>query len=144
MQNIIIEKTWQYVSEDFFQLKIECNNEHAVVNSIIYADCKKISELANSLETFRGKENEEYSWEINYYEERNAKPLIVKIKSKDNFGHIKIEISMVLGDEATNGNYQYYCTMLIETELGLLNRFGSKMKIFLSPQFGANISLIGE
>ena len=135
MDNLIFKKIWQ--DDNLLELNIIGMCDYVKVQQDCYISKKDLEELANKIKKINdtsekiylefGKKDGDYT---------PAFSLLIMPKNKN--GHIKIEVDMEINDIETR---THRCMFFVNTELGLLEKFGEKMKKIKDFEVGKNIFL---
>jgi len=139
MNNISIERIWQ--DNDFFEIRVTAASQFARATTNVYITDTDILQLANILATFPQESNPEINWQISE-SAKIQKNLSLKVLQKDKFGHVLIEVYMVIKDGNCGENH--HCCFYIETEMGLLNTFGKRLLAINKPILGTKVVLVDE
>ncbi|MCC8043679.1 MAG: hypothetical protein LIO69_09295 [Oscillospiraceae bacterium] len=135
MDNIIIEKIWQ--DDLMFEILITSYSKNAIISSCGYVTNDFIEEeSAKILDFLKGD-----IFECNIDLGIEADDVIAfhsKIQ-KDKAGHIILDITQVLNDDA---NPIHTCSCFIKTEFGILENFIKKLLFLPKAEIGDKISLL--
>ena len=140
MDNIIIKKIWNdsYVIEcnNFFEIKLICINEFITISQNVYMTDEIAKRLAKTI-----KKSINNRTEARFYVSINKEEsgVLIKVFPADVHGHILIEMKMEIND---NDKKIHYATFYIETEIGLLDKFASKISQLISLEIDEEVSLI--
>jgi len=139
MNNLSIERIWQ--DNDFFEIRVTAVSQLVQATTNVYITDSDILQLANALATFPQKSDSEISWQVS---ESSAiqKNLSLKVLQKDKFGHLLVEVYMIIKDGDCGENH--HCCFYIQTEIGLLNTFGKRLSVINEPNLGAKITLVDD
>jgi len=139
MNNLSIERIWQ--DNDFFEIRVTAVSQLVQATTNVYITNSDILQLANALATFPQKSDSEISWQVS---ESSAiqKNLSLKVLQKDKFGHLLVEVYMIIKDGNCGENH--HCCFYIQTEIGLLNTFGKRLSVINEPNLGAKITLVDD
>ena len=135
MDNLIFKKIWQ--DEDLLELNIIAMCDYVKIHQDCYISKKSLDDLANNIKKINdtsekiylefGKKDGDYT---------PAFSLLIMPKNKN--GHIKIEVDMEINDIETR---THRCMFFVNTELGMLERFGENMKKIKDFEVGESIFL---
>lgn len=135
MDNLILKKIWQ--DEDLLELNIIGMCDYVKAHQDCYISKKDLEKLANEIKKINdtsekiylefGKKDGDYT---------PAFSLLIMPKNKN--GHIKIEVDMEINDIETR---THRCMFFVNTELGMLERFGEKLKRIKDFEIGRMICL---
>ncbi|MEA4833156.1 MAG: hypothetical protein VB118_11150 [Oscillospiraceae bacterium] len=123
MDNLLIKRVWEDI--DFFEIEVIAQSKLIRASIRSYTTSEAINELAIRLSTFPKKNNDRYLWENGVKGNSSTPFLSLEIWCSDMLGHIIIEVYMELDD---GGSYdKHNCCFFINTEVGLLQRFGKSL-----------------
>lgn len=136
MNNLLFKKIWQ--DDDMIEIKIEAESEYARARQTCYVQEYKLLEIADDIKKYIEDFTNSCYIQIGEKEGNSTPAFSMNILSADNFGHIKIEVDIEIEDceERLHRNIFY-----IESELGLLESFGKKLKTFYNTEIGDMISM---
>ncbi len=121
MDNIYIKKTWE--DGELIELLVKAQSEFVIINQKCYIskdDLKKNSEIIkkyiqSNLQTYV---------EFGKIEGNYSPAFSMELYPCDDYGHVVIEMDMEIVDNKTRA---HRCKFFINTEMGLLERFGEKL-----------------
>lgn len=122
--NIILKTVW--ADRELLEVRFTCINYFVTATSDYYLTRDSIRSLSQKIRLFLRKQQDEY-WQSGEYGEQTTPCISFQISHKDALGHVEIEVFMEIND----GGYlsRHTCCFSIETEIGLLQTFGSKLEI---------------
>ena len=140
VDNIRIERIWQ--DEDFFEILVTCNNDVITASTEVYVTNLAIKQLQNEIAQFLQFKKTEIFWKSGERGNQTTSCVEFKICMKDSNGHVLIEAFMELNDGGSLDKHT--CCFFINTELGMLQDFNSKLGMLINPMIGTNVSLVEE
>lgn len=123
MDNICIKKIWE--DEELIELYVKAQSEFVMINQTCYISLDDLIKNSNKI-----KEYIQNSRIVTYVEfgkkDGNFSPAFsLEIFPCDNYGHLAIEADMEIVDNKTR---MHRCKFYINTELGILEKFGEKLQ----------------
>lgn len=140
VDNIKIERIWQ--DEDFFEISVTCSNNVITASTEVYVTDLSIKQLQNEIAQFLQFEKSEIFWKSGERGNQTTPCVEVNICMKDSSGHVLIESFMELNDGGSLDKHT--CCFYINTELGMLHEFNSKLSMLINPVIGTRVSLVEE
>ena len=138
MDNIIIKK--QYQDNDLIELRVTAQSEIICVYQSCYVQDSAIINNANRIIAFSSNYEEDVYLEFGVKTGNYTPAFSMLIMKADSFGYLKIEMDMEIDD---NDIRSHRCKFYINSELGLVERFGYKLKaLTTTSEEGTEISLI--
>ena len=140
IDNIKIEKIWQ--DEDFFEVLVTCSNNMITASTEVYVTELAVKQLQNEIDQFLELKKPDIFWKSGERGNQSTPCVEFKMCMKDSSGHVLVETFMELND---GGNLdKHICCFYINTELGMLHDFNSKLSTLMSPVIGTSVSLVEE
>lgn len=134
MDLLYFKKIWQ--DTEFFEVELFAQSSFAMAKTNSYTDSNKINQLSSKLLSFTS--NDKYLWE-NGVKGNEYAPFVSLYFESDCCGHVNIEIYAEINDGGTYDKHN--CCFFINSELGLLYKFGKNLKLLISDDIGVKISL---
>ena len=143
MDNIIIDKIW--IDEQFYELRLSFESKKINCNINLYMQDDTILQLQREIETYLNNPHTcKLLWKV---EGEDSKEVIIASKNFDSRGHLALDIKVrgktcydnISIDEDILDDFA--CNFSIETELGLLQEFGIKLKKLCDGKICTRISL---
>jgi hypothetical protein len=140
LDNLLFERIWQ--DKDFFELRITASSRVAKATVDCYAIDEDILDLSKGLSVFPKTVDDELFWSLSEKGEKYTPYFSMRVFCKDKYGHIRIEVYLEIcdGGPLESHNTCFY----IDTEAGLLNKFGEKVKCLIKPEVGTKVSIYDE
>ena len=144
MDNIIFKKIWNdtgAISNDnnfLFEVKLTCTNENIIVSEKYYMCDNLEKKIAEAIKKVIEKQREQII-DFTKKKEKIIEGYSFKILPPDAHGHNLIFIEMGIGNDCKK---EHHSTFIIETELGLLEKFGNKIEKMTELGLDEEISLI--
>lgn len=140
VDNIKIEKNWQ--DEDFFEVLATCSNNVITASTEVYVTELAVKQLQNEIDQFLQFKKTDIFWKSGERGNQSTPCVGFKMCMKDSRGHVLIEIFMELNDGGDLD--KHICCFYINTELGILQDFNSKLSALMNPVIGTSVSLVEE
>ena len=137
MMQLSIERIWE--DKSFFEIEISAKSEFVCAKVRSYTTEESIKALASSIESFPKNDNDRYLWENGTKGDGFPPFVSLEFWCKDRRGHIMIEVYMEIDDGASYNRHN--CCFYIETEIGLLNDFGSSLISLCEKGIGRKVTL---
>jgi hypothetical protein len=137
MGNIIFEKLEQY--DSFMEVEVTGISKFACVNTRVYIADEHLSVLASLVQQFCYDTSSHFYWENGEKGDRTTTSVSLEFVHKDTLGHIVVELYMELDDGGSLNKHN--CCFYVETELGLLERFGQRLGVLKHQHNGERIAL---
>lgn len=143
--NIIFEKTWDDYNGfnnvgNLFQINVTAYNYFVKINNFsFYMDEKYAKNLSDLINRYI-KENKAVVFEHKNSVYNNEK-MLIEIKQANSHGHIIINLKI---ENSDNGGNKNNVELFVETELGLLEKFGKDILELVKGETGYKISLNKE
>lgn len=133
MDNIKISKLWE--NEEFFEVSLEATS--------VYVSAKQTCYTQNTEMKNNGRKIKEYSYNqtddcyVEFGEKKgNSTPAFsLLFHAVDAVGHVQIEVDMEIDD---NKDRKHRCIFYVESELGLIEKFGENL-IKMSSNYNIHI-----
>lgn len=122
MNLLSFEKVWK--GDELYEIELKAESEFIKIKTKSYADPEKITELAERLLSFPQKKNDRFLWE-NGIKGDGYTPCFSLEFECDERGRVKIEVYSEIDDGASFEKHN--CCFFIESEIGLVNRFGKSL-----------------
>lgn len=140
MDNIIFKRVWQ--DDDFFSVMITCSSPLVTAMTEYYVSETIINELICLIEEFVSGRQTKAKWQSGAFGNGTTPCISLEFVKQDSRGHIRIEAVMEIED---GGNLDMHkCCFYINTELGLLERFGKRLRKINQPDITASAYLNDE
>ena len=137
MDTITFKKIWE--DERCFELEIAAQSECVGAKTTCYADAETISRLAACCSRFPCVGKAPCRWECGRRGDGTTPYVSLEIVHYDRSGHVRIEIFMELDDGGPLSRHT--CCFFVQTELGALNRFGSRLSALVQRGVGQTAAL---
>lgn len=122
MDQITFKKVW--TDECFFEIKVCASNEFITAYQYCYADNDMIREASEKILHYIAAYKDPVFLEFGKKEGNYTPAFSMYILPADPRGHLKIEMDMEIDDNDTRS---HRCCFYVNTELGLLERFGERL-----------------
>lgn len=140
VDNIKIERIWQ--DEDFFEILVTCSNNVITASTEVYVTELAVKQLQNEIDQFLQLKKSDIFWRSGERGNQSTPCVEFKMCMKDSSGHVLVEIFMELNDGGDLDKHT--CCFYINTELGMLHGFNSKLSTLMNPVIGTSVSLVEE
>lgn len=137
MDKISIQKIWS--DADFFEIEVYAQSELICSKVNSYTTAAAINELALHLISFPENSHDKYIWKNGIKGDESTPFISLEFWCKDELGHIVVEVYMEIDDGAPYSRHN--CCYFINTEVGLLNRFGNGLLSLNNAEVGKKITL---
>lgn len=137
MDNIILEKIWQ--EEDLIELKITVNSEYASAYQNCYIQDKNLKTISNSIVEYSCNSKKTCYVEFGKKEGNYTPAFSMYFLPSDEYGHIKIEVDIEIAD---NNVLAHRCSFYVNSELGLIEKFGMCIIDLITEKEGVKVSLV--
>ena len=130
MDNMVIRKMWSddgsvlWDSNFLFGMKLTCINDNLTISEEYYMCNENAKKISNTIKKFVKTYKEQKVDFINK-KENTIEGFSFRILPADSSGHVLIEVEMGSG---WNTKQNHYSIFNIKTELGLLEKFGSRIE----------------
>ena len=138
MDNIWIEKKWQ--EDSLIELKISANSEFVTAYQDCYIQDCALDEISKKIGMYIVEKGESPCYLEFGHKEGNYTPAFsMNIFPKDSSGHVKIEVDMEIND---NDLRAHRCCFYVNSELGLIEAFGSSLRRLITGEVGEEVALL--
>ena len=135
--NIVFTKIYEDIH--LIELYVVCSSSVATIRSRIYVDGSMIGRLAKRIKRFLNSKTKEVLWANEDKGNDSTACLSLRFLKKDNQGHIAVEVFAELDD---GGDFtEHNCCFYVNTEHGLLMRFGESLSLLDDAPLGFEIQL---
>ena len=138
MDNIILKKIWQ--EADLIEIEVSIDSEFVVAKNNYYVSTNSILDCQRIIFDFINKKSKECNLEFGKIGEGNV-PCFNLNLFQDRTGHVLIDVFFELDDGSMP---KHQCSCYIKTEIGLLDKFASKIRFLADLSLGTRISLLPE
>ena len=136
--NIRMEIIWQ--GDDYFEISLTCCNKMISATTNIYVTDEIINDLELSINQLVRNTKEMAIWKVGERGNDSIPCVELKFFQHDLHGRILIECFMEIDD---GGSFdKHNCCFYVNTELGLLQRFGLNVAFLKTKEKRASISLL--
>ena len=136
MDNIIIRKTYQ--DTDLIQFEIHAMAEFISAYQSCYVDEIGLKEHADKIMAYTKNYEKDCYLDFGEKEGNYTPSFSLHLLKADLRGHAKIEVDLEIDD---NNERKHRCCFYVQSELGLIEKFGKAMRGFSSAEIGAEIRL---
>ena len=138
MDNIIIKKIYQ--DSDLIELSVRAESEYIKIVQSCYVQISMINDFASEIISFPNNYKDSLYLEFGNKLGNYTPAFSMLIASSDLCGHVKIEMDMEIDD---NNMRLHRCKFYIRSELGLIEKFGKKLRYLVLPttEIGDEIEL---
>ena len=137
MDNITLERVWE--DAEIFQIEVLAESAWVKASVRSYTDVSSLKELSSKIFNLTNMKISEFIWENGKKGVGFTPYVSFACRHKDKKGHIQIEVYMEIDD---GGSYEKHnCCFYIDTELGLLNKFGESLLNLNVSGIGYKVSL---
>ena len=134
--NITFEKSWE--DEYCFEVKIQVESEYASVWQKCYLSDQLVDDLSGIIADFCTGKNENAYFESGSKSGKHTPAFSFRL-SHDGKGHVTIETDMEIDDV---DDRSHRCTCSVNTEIGLLEQFGTRILRLKRGEIGTIVSLL--
>ncbi len=138
MDNICIKKVWE--DDGLIELFVKAQSQFATINQTCYISTEDLKNNAKSITEYTQNNLKTYV-EFGKIEGDFSPAFAMKLDPCDNYGHVIIEIDMEIDD---NQKREHRCKFFLNTELGLLEMFGEKLRSIIEMEINKCIYLYDE
>lgn len=134
--NIILKTVW--TDRRLLEVRFTCNNRFVTATSDYYLTRDSLQCLRQKIGSFLREQQDEY-WQSGEYGNQTTPCISFRFSNKDALGHVEIEIFMEIDDGGDLSRHT--CCFSVETEIGLLQTFVSKLEIISESGIDYSVSL---
>ena len=134
--NITIEKIWQ--EDDLIELNIKCSAECIIANQTCYIQASDLKDICEQITKCVRQSQQNCYVEFGKKEGNYTPAFSMDISEINASGNVKIEVDMEIAD---NDIRKHRCCFYVESELGLLEKFGLKLKKLIEGNIGNQVTL---
>ena len=136
MDNIIFEKIWQ--EGNLLELKVTANSMYVTAFQFCYVSKEQLDILAKKIHSYILNSESGCYWETGPKEGEFLSAFSLQISPAKSNGHMLIEVDIEIGDDTER---KHRCVFYVESELGLLERFGKSLCFLKESEYGEDIRL---
>lgn len=136
MDYLSFEKIWQ--DNELLELKISAGSEFVSAYQNCYIQDSALGAIAEEIAGYFCNYTEPCYLEFGKKEGANTPAFSMCILPADVSGHIKIEVDMEIDDNDTRA---HRCCFYVNSELGMVEKFGHSLKRLISGEIGEKVSL---
>lgn len=137
MDNIIFKKI--YHENNLIELKITASAEFITAYQTCYVDEVTLIETSDKIASYLNDWNTKCYIEFGKKKGNYTPAFSMEIFPASKHGYVKIEVDIEIDDNTTRS---HRCSFYIESEIGLLEKFGKSMKDLVLPYENIEISLL--
>ncbi len=134
--NILIEKIWQ--DNDLLELSIKCDSKFAVAIQTCYIQVSDLHDICNSIVNCTKYLQKNCYLEFGKKNGNFTPSFSMEIVEITSSGHVIIEVDVEIED---NDIRKHRSCFYVESELGLLEKFGIALKKLIKGDIGDCVSL---
>ena len=134
--NITMEKIWQ--EGDLLELNIKCSAEYITANQSCYVQSSDLNNICEQIIKCVKQLRQNCYMEFGKKEGNYTPAFSMDIIEISTSGHVKIEVDMEIAD---NDSRKHRCCFYVKSELGLLEKFGKKLKELIEGSIGDQVIL---
>ena len=138
MDNVIITKIWS--DADFFEVDIKFVSEYVVITQPYYLQEYQITNIVKELLALCNFSKSEIYIKLGEYDDKNRSSLFMHIITNKN-GCVKFDITMSIIDDSEP---VHKCSFFINSEIGLIYNFISKLETLCDIEVGEAINLSSD
>lgn len=121
MDNICVKKIWE--DEGLIELYVKAQSKFVTINQTCYISTDDLKKNTEIIKKYIQKNLQTYV-EFGKIEGNYTPSFSMELYPCDDYGHVVIEMDMEIVDNKTKA---HRCKFFINTELGLLEKFGEKL-----------------
>ena len=137
MDQITFEKVW--TDDCLFEIKVRASNEFITAYQYCYVDNNIIQEASDKILNYIANYKDPVVLEFGKKTGKYTPAFSMSILPADTRGHLKIEMDMEINDNDTRS---HRCCFYVNTELGLLERFGKQLTDLIKETEGITCHLL--
>ena len=134
--NIVMEKIWQ--ESDLLELRITCGSEYITANQTCYIQSSALETIHGQIAEYVENPHQSRSVEFGDKHGNHTPAFSMDILEISASGHVKIEVDMEIEDNDTR---KHRCLFYVKSELGMLERFGKRLKKLIHGDIGSQVIL---
>jgi hypothetical protein len=134
--NIIIKKV--YDEDGLIELEIIASSEFACAQQLCYVQDTDIEANADKIVEYSQNFKQDCYVEFGNKEGKYTPAFSLKFLQADSRGHLKIEVDIEIAD---NDDRKHRCSYYVESELGMVERFGIAIKNLVSSEINTECRL---
>ncbi len=124
--------------EPLLELKVTASSQYVKAFQSCYVSKAQLDCLANEIHLYICDSKKGFYWETGPKEGKFPGVLSLNILPAKMTGHVLIEIDLEIEDNFTRA---HKCVFFVESELGLLEKFGKRLSYLKEGEVGAEIRL---
>lgn len=138
MDNIYVKKIWE--DGELIEVSVKAKSEFATINQTCYISSEDVIKNANIIKKYI-QNNEQAYVEFGNKNGNYSPAFSMELFPCDNHGNVIVEVDMEIADNKTR---MHRCKFFINTELGMLERFGEKLRSINEMEIDKCIVLYDE
>jgi hypothetical protein len=136
MDNIIVQKV--YDEDGLIELKITASSEFITASQYCYIQDSDLKGNADKIMEYSKDFEKSYYIEFGKKKGQYTPAFSLKFLEADTRGHLKIEVDIEIAD---NEERAHRCCYYVESEIGLVERFGKLMQELVAGEIDTEIRL---
>lgn len=128
MDNICIKKIWE--DEGLIELFVIAQSKFATIKQTCYISTDDLKNNSDIIKIYIQSNVQTYV-EFGKIEGNYSPAFSMKLYPCDDYGHLAIEVDMEIADNKTRA---HRCKLFVNTELGMIERFGNNLKSIIEME----------